>query len=576
MESGERQDFEKSLRDELDAHRRRSTDETVAEVLEEKTWDAESALLFYTKPDELHDRLSLLLARLDSQFTDADPRQRGNILQFLCDLSIDLKSALVNWHLVGELSRSELAGESARVTSALSALEERDGSAASGVHRSLLSLEHERLKCEAAHDPRAEAEALLGDSLAEYARNMAETIEASNFYRLCCEADRERTELGNDSASYLRHAMRVGCSFATTDPASILGTWRQSEGEWNDRADGFVRASVSPLEASRLAAAGGALDEIPFLDRLAAELAAEMAFESCRLLRALFLISGGRQGHVSVHVSPLHHDDSQRMAGEAEAVYAYLERRLGGRPNVLFKLPATPAGLNAAERLTSAGIGVTITLTFGLFQALEFAKVLGRGSAPLSCIAFMNGRLAGAVREELEELSVPARPESMQKSAVTVVRRICRELYRGGGSAATVDRGRVRIMVASLRVYGDDIPDISELWGVPLITLVPSVRYAFDRRRREVVRDGVARRSDEKVLEVLRQSETFRQAWWLPSDPVGKPIRPLGLGFQDAQAVSDWKPVAATLAQFLQSHRELLRRIAGRVALLNPEPSPPR
>jgi len=54
------------------------------------------------------------------------------------------------------------------------------------------------------------------------------------------------------------------------------------------------------------------------------------------------------------------------MIDESEALYEQLEKELGGAPNVVFKVPATKAGIDVVERLTEQGIGVNVTVNFAV------------------------------------------------------------------------------------------------------------------------------------------------------------------------------------------------------------------
>jgi transaldolase len=236
----------------------------------------------------------------------------------------------------------------------------------------------------------------------------------------------------------------------------------------------------------------------------------------------------------------------------------------------VIKVPSTAAGLVAARELTSRGIGVTITLTFSLFQALPFAAVLAQGSALVSYIAIMNGRLAFPVRDELKRGSIPRGVEAARWAGVEVARKTCRRLYasiRDGGLG--VDPVRVKVMVASLRIYGDWIPDVSELWGVPLVTIFPNVRRAYDATPRPPPALALSGPTPAEELDVLLKSEIFRQAWWTESDGSrGRPDRLLTLDPVDAPAVSRWAPVRETLDQFIGTFDEMRSMVRERMRAL--------
>jgi transaldolase len=109
------------------------------------------------------------------------------------------------------------------------------------------------------------------------------------------------------------------------------------------------------------------------LERLRANgLDAEDCYESlviadiraaCAMLLPAFRESAGETGYVSLEVSP-------ELANNAAGTVAAARRlkALVGLDNVLIKVPATPAGIEAFSRLTAEGLSVNVTLIFSLAQ----------------------------------------------------------------------------------------------------------------------------------------------------------------------------------------------------------------
>ncbi len=92
------------------------------------------------------------------------------------------------------------------------------------------------------------------------------------------------------------------------------------------------------------------------------------------LLHAVFVRTGGRDGYVSLEVSPyLAHSTAETVA-EARRLHAAV-----ARANILIKVPATPEGVAAVEELIGSGISVNVTLIFAIatYAAVADAYVSG-------------------------------------------------------------------------------------------------------------------------------------------------------------------------------------------------------
>ncbi len=90
------------------------------------------------------------------------------------------------------------------------------------------------------------------------------------------------------------------------------------------------------------------------------------------ILRPLF--DRGDDGYVSIEVDPLLCDDAKATIAEGKRLFKTINR-----PNVMIKVPATTAGYEAMEELTSVGIPVNATLIFKKEQALLCANAFKRG-----------------------------------------------------------------------------------------------------------------------------------------------------------------------------------------------------
>ena len=139
-------------------------------------------------------------------------------------------------------------------------------------------------------------------------------------------------------------------------------------------------------------------------------LALEDIRQAADLLRPLYDQTNGRDGFVSLEVSPaLAHDTSGTVA-QAKRLFA-----AAGRPNVMIKIPATPAGIPAIESVIAARINVNVTLIFSLAQyeaaagayinGLERLLATGGGLTETASVAsFFVSRVDTAVDAALEKI----------------------------------------------------------------------------------------------------------------------------------------------------------------------------
>jgi len=95
---------------------------------------------------------------------------------------------------------------------------------------------------------------------------------------------------------------------------------------------------------------------------------------ACDLLRPVFAQSEGEDGYVSLEVSPLLAYDEEQTISEAHRLAG-----LVGRDNLLIKVPATPEGIRAFERLIGDGVNVNVTLMFSLRHVENVAHGYLRG-----------------------------------------------------------------------------------------------------------------------------------------------------------------------------------------------------
>ena len=104
------------------------------------------------------------------------------------------------------------------------------------------------------------------------------------------------------------------------------------------------------------------------------------------LLRPVYDATGGADGFASLEVSPTLAHDTEATVTEAQRLFAALDR-----PNVMIKVPGTPEGVPAVERLIGEGINVNVTL---LFHRDAYSRVRDAYIAGLERLAESGGDLS--------------------------------------------------------------------------------------------------------------------------------------------------------------------------------------
>lgn len=91
-------------------------------------------------------------------------------------------------------------------------------------------------------------------------------------------------------------------------------------------------------------------------------------------LRPVWQARGGADGFVSLEVSPYLAHDTEATLAEALRLWKAVDR-----PNLMIKVPGTPAGVPAVRQLIGQGVNVNVTLLFSVdsYQAVAEAHVSG-------------------------------------------------------------------------------------------------------------------------------------------------------------------------------------------------------
>jgi transaldolase len=146
--------------------------------------------------------------------------------------------------------------------------------------------------------------------------------------------------------------------------------------------DAVVGVTSNPTIFQKALAEGDAYDE-QLREEIATEpddtevflqLATRDVSDACDLLRPVWDRGGGRDGYVSMEVTPDLAYDTEGTIAQAQRFHEWIDK-----PNLFVKIPATEPGLPAIEEMIARGRSINVTLTFSLDRHAQVADAYLRG-----------------------------------------------------------------------------------------------------------------------------------------------------------------------------------------------------
>jgi len=205
--------------------------------------------------------------------------------------------------------------------------------------------------------------------------------------------------------------------------------------------DAVVGVTTNPTIFQKAMAEGDAYDA-QLKDVLAKESDDTEAFlniattdvsDACDLLRPVWDEGGGRDGYVSIEVTPDLAYDTKGTIAQAQRLHEWIDK-----PNLFVKIPATEAGLPAIEEMIARGRSINVTLIFSLERYRKVTEAYLRGierlvesggdpSTVASVASFFVSRVDTEIDKRLEKLG--GHDELLGKGAIANAK-IAYEIYK--------------------------------------------------------------------------------------------------------------------------------------------------
>ncbi|HEV2960957.1 MAG TPA: transaldolase, partial [Candidatus Angelobacter sp.] len=257
--------------------------------------------------------------------------------------------------------------------------------------------------------------------------------------------------------------------------------------------------------------------------------------DAADLLRPVYKGTNGRDGYVSLEVSPKLARLTQESIDEARRLWAAV-----GRPNVMIKIPGTPEGVPAIRQLISEGINVNVTLLFSqdayakvaeaYIAGLEAAQKAGKDLSKIAGVAsFFVSRIDAAVDALIAaKLKTPVTPDQEQllrslQGKVAVAN--AKQAYRLYGTLFAGDRWKKlaaagaqtqRLLWASTSTKNPayrDVMYIENLIGADTVNTIPPATLDAFRDHGQVARtlDADMPSADKTMADLEKAGISMRE-----------------------------------------------------------------
>jgi transaldolase len=207
--------------------------------------------------------------------------------------------------------------------------------------------------------------------------------------------------------------------------------------------------------------------------------------DACDILAPVYERTVGKDGYVSLEVSPNLAYDTPKTVEEAMRLHEMVDR-----PNLLVKIPATQPGLAAIEEVVASGKSVNVTLIFSLARYKAVARAYVRGlqrlvaeggdpSGVASVASFFVSRVDTEGDKRLDEVGRPDLKGRLAIANAKLAYAAFEEVFSGEDWEFLESKGarKQRPLWASTSTKNPDYPDtiyVDNLIGADTVNTMPA------------------------------------------------------------------------------------------------------
>lgn len=162
----------------------------------------------------------------------------------------------------------------------------------------------------------------------------------------------------------------------------------------------------------------------------------------------------GAHGYVSIQGDPIHEEDSQVIIDEARK-----NREMG--PNIMVKIPATEAGLEAMEVLIEENTPLNATEVMGISQLIDVCEMYDQITAktkkkPIMYYSLITGIYDEWLQKEVEKEGIEISPDILYQAGMVIAKKAYRLTHDRGYQLGFIGGG-VRGLQHFTEMVGGDV-----------------------------------------------------------------------------------------------------------------------
>ena len=159
-------------------------------------------------------------------------------------------------------------------------------------------------------------------------------------------------------------------------------------------------------------------------------------------------------GYVSIQGDPIHEEDTQVIIDEAR-----LNREMN--PNVMIKIPATKAGLEAMNILIEENTPLNATEVMGVSQTIEICEMYKTitaktGKKPPMYVSIITGIYDEWLQKEVEEKEIDINPDILYQAGMVIAKKVYQLMHDRGYHNGYIGGG-VRGLQHFTEMVGGDV-----------------------------------------------------------------------------------------------------------------------